>query len=44
MLMFVDEAVDVFVVNNNTLGARGLVTLLVRSWLAAISVQPKMDA
>ena len=29
--------------NNNTVSARGLVTLLVRSWLAAISAQPKVD-
>jgi hypothetical protein len=47
MLMYggevVDVDVDVCVVNNNTLSARGLVTLLVRSWLAAISFQPKMD-
>jgi hypothetical protein len=39
----VDVDIDVFhvVVNNNTGSARGLVTRPVRSWLAAISAQPK---
>jgi hypothetical protein len=43
MLMYGGEVVDVLLWNNNTLSARSLVTILVRSWLAAISVQPKMD-
>ena len=43
MLMYGGEVVDVLLWNNNTLSARSLVTILVRSWLAAISFQPKMD-